>query len=123
MGGGKKPEPGLATPRGRGIGEGAGRGVCGVGGRRPRERKAGAGAGAQVLTVSSVSFPGSWGGGPPCLPGPPRQLGLPVGQGRDWGARRGRVVGARPGAGAGSGGRAARKARDPVSKGLLLGTR
>lgn len=46
-----------------------------------------------------MSFSGSWGGGPPCLRGPLGQLGLPAGQGRDWGARRGRVAGARPGAG------------------------
>lgn len=69
-----------------------------------------------------MSFLGSWGGGPPRLKGLSGQLGLPAGQGRDWGARRGRVAGARPWVEADSSGRAAGRAEEPVRRGLSLGT-
>lgn len=68
-----------------------------------------------------MSFPGSWGGGPPWLRAPPGQLGLPAGQGRVSGAREDRVAGARPGVVADSCGRAAGKAGDWCRKGCCWG--
>lgn len=115
-------------PHGEGAGQGRERGaVCvwGWGAAAPGEEGGSCSPSFDCRGRVCVCFfsPGSWGGGPPCLRGPPGQLGLPAGQGRDWGARRGRVAGAHSGAGTGSSGRAAGEAGDAVPPGLLPGTR
>lgn len=105
------------TVRARGRGGSGARGAWGWGAAARGEA---GGSRSQVLTRGGVFFL-ELGRRPPCLRGPPGRLGLPAGQGRDWGAPRGRWPVRRAGLGPFPAAEPAGKPETPRRRGCCLG--